>query len=122
MTWGAVMKQSNFEAMHLDDLWKLHETVMTISSSRFETQKRELERQLDELGRTFGESADDIPQRRPYPRVMPKFQNPVGNMVGRGRQPRWVSELIEAGKTIEDFRISASKADDVPAIFVLNER
>jgi hypothetical protein len=21
-----------------------------------------------------------------------------------GRQPRWVSELIEAGKTIEDFR------------------
>jgi DNA-binding protein H-NS len=102
------MKNGKLEAMPLDDLWILHETVMAILSSKIETQKRELERQLEELGHRFGGSPDEIPQRRPYPKVMPKFQNPAQpsqTWSGRGRQPRWVSELIEAGKTIEDFRI-----------------
>jgi DNA-binding protein H-NS len=107
------MKHSKLEAMPLDDLWKLHETVMTILSSKIETQKHELERQLDELGRRFSGSRDDVPQRRPYPKVMPKFQNPTQpsqTWSGRGRPPRWVRELIEAGKTIEDFRIWTSPA------------
>jgi DNA-binding protein H-NS len=102
------MKHSKLEAMPLDDLWKLHESVMTILSSKIEIQKRELERQLDELGSRFSGSPDGIPQRRPYPKVMPKFQNPAEpsqTWSGRGRRPRWVIELIEAGKTIEDFRI-----------------
>jgi DNA-binding protein H-NS len=102
------MKHSELGAMPLDDLWKLHEAVMTILSSKIETQKRELERKLDELGRRFGGSSEAIPQRRPYPKVTQKFQNPAQpsqTWSGRGRRPRWVSELIEAGKAIEDFRI-----------------
>jgi DNA-binding protein H-NS len=107
------MKHSKLEAMPLDDLWKLHETVISMLSSKIETQKRELENRLDELGRGFGGSPYDIPQRRSYPKVFPKFRNPgrpSETWSGRGKQPRWVSELIEAGKSIEDFRISTSRA------------
>jgi DNA-binding protein H-NS len=102
------MKDTRFEAMPLDDLWRLHEEVMAMLSSKIETQKRELERKLARLGLRLGGSPDELPQRRPYPKVTPKFQNPAQPLEtwsGRGRQPRWVSKLIEAGKTIEDFRI-----------------
>jgi DNA-binding protein H-NS len=41
--------------------------------------------------------------------VPPKFQNPerpFETWAGRGRQPLWVTELIQAGKNIDDFRIN----------------
>jgi DNA-binding protein H-NS len=44
-----------------------------------------------ELGRQFGGSPADLPQRRPYPKVTPKFKNPQDpsqTWSGRGKQPR----------------------------------
>jgi DNA-binding protein H-NS len=105
------MKRNGLELMSIDELWTLHETIMTILSSKIETQKRELEKRLDQLGRKLGGSADHIPQRRPYPKVMPKFQNPAQpfeTWSGRGKQPRWVSEMLDAGKSMDDLRIPES--------------
>jgi DNA-binding protein H-NS len=45
------MKRNGLESMSIDELWTLHETIMTILSSKIETQKRELEKRLDQLGR-----------------------------------------------------------------------
>jgi DNA-binding protein H-NS len=42
---------------------------------------------------------------------MPKFQNPgqpFETWSGRGKQPRWVSEMLDAGKSIDDLRIPES--------------
>jgi hypothetical protein len=56
--------------MPLDDLWKLHETVITALTSKVEAQKLKLEKRLGELGVRFGGSPSDIPQPRPYPKVL----------------------------------------------------
>jgi DNA-binding protein H-NS len=105
---GQDVKHSKLEAMPLNDLWKLNETVMSLLASKVEAQKRELERRLEKLGYKFGGSPNDIPQRRPYPKVLPKFRNPERPSEawsGRRKQPRWVSELLAVGASLDDFRI-----------------
>jgi DNA-binding protein H-NS len=103
-----VVKPSTLQTMPLDDLWKLHETVISLLTARVEAQKRDIERQLDELGRKFGGSPKDLPQARPYPKVLPKFRNPkrpTETWSGRGKQPHWVSEFLAAGASLDDCRI-----------------
>jgi DNA-binding protein H-NS len=102
------VKIRKLETMDTDDLWKLHEEVISLLASRVEAQKRELEKRLAELGVRFGGSPKDIPQPRPYPKVLPKFRNPElssETWSGRGKQPRWVCELIARGASLEDCRI-----------------
>ena len=102
------MKHSTLEVMPLDDLWTLYETVASILASKIEGQKRELEKRLEKLDGRSGVFSNDAPQRRPYPKVYPKFQNPARpseTWSGRGKQPRWVAELLGSGKTIDDLRI-----------------
>lgn len=41
-------------------------------------------------------------------KVAPKYRNPANAKdiwTGRGRQPRWMAELVAAGKKVEDFLI-----------------
>jgi DNA-binding protein H-NS len=55
-----------------------------------------------------GGSLTDVPQRRPYPKVEPKYRNPnnpTETWSGRGKTPRWLSKLIGAGKKLDDFSI-----------------
>jgi len=102
------VKFRKLETIQTDDLWTLHEEVVSILASRIEAQKRELEKKLAELGVKFGGSPKDIPQPRPYPKVLPKFRNPElasDTWSGRGKQPRWVCELIAAGASLDDCRI-----------------
>jgi len=52
---------------------------------------QKLQKRLDEGGRKFGGALADIPQRRPYPKVEPKFQgpdHPSMTWTGRGKNPR----------------------------------
>ena len=87
--------------MPLDDLWGLHERIIAMLDRKLQDEKRKLESKLDELGRKFGGTASDIPQRRPYPKVEPKFRNPQDPSVtwsGRGKQPHWLVDLLAAGK------------------------
>jgi hypothetical protein len=70
--------------------------------------KRKLQHRLDELGLKFGGSPADLPQRRPYPKATPKFRNPNGSSEtwsGRGKQPRWIIELLapDGKSTIQDL-------------------
>jgi DNA-binding protein H-NS len=102
------MKDRELEKMDLDDLWDLHQRTVEILDRKLEDEKRKLQNQLDELGRKFGGSPKDLPQRRPYPKVEPKFRNPNNpsqTWSGRGKAPHWVAELIAAGRTLEEFRI-----------------
>jgi DNA-binding protein H-NS len=102
------MKDRELEKMKLDDLWDLHQRIIDVLDRKLETEKRKLQDQLDELGRKFGGSPKDIPQRRPYPKVEPKFRNPNDpseTWSGRGKTPRWMIEMIADGRSIDDFRI-----------------
>ena len=105
---GTIMNDTELERMQLDDLWSLHEKIGSILERKFEHEKRKLQHRLDELGRQFGGSPTDLPQRRPYPKVTPKFKNPRDpsqTWSGRGKQPRWIAELLAVGGDLDDFRI-----------------
>jgi DNA-binding protein H-NS len=91
--------------MPLDELWALHQSLAAILSSRLETQKSELEDRLRQLG------ADAAPLEEPSGhRSLPvKFRNPAEphqTWSGRGKRPHWVTELLDAGLSIQGFQIS----------------
>ena len=102
------MEGIDLKSMPLDELWALHETICSILARKLEAEKRLLEQRLNELRRTFGRVSNEAPGRRPYAKVHPKFRNPKPphqTWSGRGHQPRWVRELLAAGKSLDDLRI-----------------
>ncbi|WP_083843193.1 H-NS family nucleoid-associated regulatory protein [Bradyrhizobium sp. WSM471] len=47
--------------------------------------------------------------RKAYPPVRPKYRNPNNpsqTWCGRGSQPRWVHDLLAAGTTLEDIKLT----------------
>jgi DNA-binding protein H-NS len=67
------------------------------------------EDRLDELNRRPGGPLTEASRARPYRKVNPKFRNPERpseTWAGRGKQPHWVSELLEAGRNMDEFRIA----------------
>jgi DNA-binding protein H-NS len=102
------MTTINFDYMSIDELWALHGEIGEKLAARLEREKRHLEAQLAKLKhREFTPPSVKGPQR-PYPKVQPKFQNPnepSQTWAGRGRMPRWVKELLAAGKNIDELRI-----------------
>jgi DNA-binding protein H-NS len=113
------MKKFNLESMSVDDLWSLHEQIPEILSARITSEKRELEKRLAVLGRGRGAvEGNDISlsynangkARRKYPRVLPKYRNPVTSETwsGRGKTPRWLVAAIKTGRKIEDFKIGGA--------------
>jgi DNA-binding protein H-NS len=113
------MEQLNLEGMSLDELWTLHERISSLLSARILAEKHQLEKRLAHLNRgkdaheaaavELMSSVDRPRQRRKYPRVHPKYQNPSApeeTWSGRGRQPRWLVSALKAGNKIEDFKIA----------------
>ena len=110
------MKPWNLEAMSIDELWILHEQLAQILTTRISKEKTELEKRLRRLGRQSGDRLIDLDssksqsERRPYPRVVPKYCNPSKpseTWSGRGKTPRWLKAQLETGRKVEDFRISS---------------
>ena len=101
------MNGDAFESMSLDEMWNLHEQVTLTLARRIAQQKAKLEEQLRRLGINDAMSPDK--PRRPYPKVLPKYQNPKNptqKWSGRGKQPHWVRTQLKAGKKLEHFRIA----------------
>jgi DNA-binding protein H-NS len=101
------MKDIDLKSMSIDELWALREKVASILSTKMRAQKLKLEKRLDEL-RSFANVPSAAHQVRSYPKVYPKFRNPEPphqSWSGRGRQPRWVSAMLKAGKSMDDLRI-----------------
>jgi DNA-binding protein H-NS len=102
--------QSNFETMPIDDLWQLYGQIGRMLTERLASEKRKLEQRLSQLQQGVALASSER-QRRSYPKVHPKYQNPDDpsqTWAGRGRTPRWVSEMLTAGKNIDDLRIGAN--------------
>jgi DNA-binding protein H-NS len=101
------MKSNELEAMSTDDLWALHEDLVVQLDQRIRSEKARLEERLRKLGQA--ETAAGLNQeRRAYPPVFPKYQNPKNpseTWSGRGKQPRWLIPQIRAGKKLDDFLI-----------------
>jgi DNA-binding protein H-NS len=97
------MKDRDFAMMSADELWALHEKIGAILSTKLDAEKHELERRLAQLSGHSGK------QRRPYPKVLPKYRNPerpFETWSGRGKQPRWVAAHLRTGKKVADLLVA----------------
>ncbi|PSO15017.1 H-NS histone family protein [Bradyrhizobium sp. MOS003] len=111
------MRRQDLEAMNFEELWMLHEELTKILAEKITVEKRELEKRLAQLNQPdqfspakSGAAQDetDQPPRRKYPKVVPKYINPLHpteTWSGRGKQPRWLVAALQLGHTLEEFRI-----------------
>ena len=102
------MKSGELKTMSLDALWSLHERIEAMLRYKLSEEKARLDRRLRRLKPS---SIPDGRPKRPYPHVLPKFQNPdrpSETWAGRGKQPRWLTAQLRSGKKLEDFRVKLS--------------
>jgi DNA-binding protein H-NS len=105
------MEPANFKSTSIDELWAWHIEITTVLARKISLEKKQLEQRLQKLhlGASEGTARRE---RRPYPRVFPKYRNPDNpseTWAGRGKQPRWLTAQLGTGRTLDDFRIQ--KAD-----------
>ena len=97
--------------MSIDELWALHVEITTVLARKMAEEKSQLEQRLQKL-LEGGLSNENLPrERRPYPQVFPKYRNPEDpseTWAGRGKQPRWLTAQLGAGRKLDDFRIKPS--------------
>jgi DNA-binding protein H-NS len=102
------MKRDDLDTMSTDQLWALREQLGEMLAAKLKSEKHELEVLLGKLSSREFASLQVERQRRPYPKVHPKFKNPNDpsqTWSGRGGTPRWVRKLLAAGKSIDELRI-----------------
>lgn len=113
------MRRQDLEAMDFEELWLLHEELTKILAEKITAEKRELEKRLAQLNQPedqFGEVESGVAEtetsqqqpRRKYPKVLPKYCNPLQpseTWSGRGKQPRWLVAALQSGHTLDEFRI-----------------
>jgi DNA-binding protein H-NS len=104
------MKLADFELMSIDELWALRLEIDVALTHTISAKKNQLDQRL-RLLESGGYRAKVERERRPYPRVLPKYQNPdkpSETWAGRGKRPRWLTAQLRSGKKLEDFRIRPS--------------
>jgi DNA-binding protein H-NS len=100
--------------MSVDELWTLREKVGEILSRRIAVELTDLKKRLalliqglpPDIERKGSKEARS--RRRPYPTVLPKYQNPElpsETWAGRGRRPHWFKTQLSLGTRLEDLVI-----------------
>jgi DNA-binding protein H-NS len=108
------MRKPDLDTMQFDELWQIHEELTKILSDRIVAEKLELEKRLAKLNRVeiITEPGSTNPlsmtPRRKYPKVLPKYFNPLApseTWSGRGKRPRWLVAALKTGHKLEEFKI-----------------
>jgi DNA-binding protein H-NS len=104
------MTSGNLKSMSTDELWELHELVAAELCRKIKAERAKLENRLRQLGGAVSDDGDDGlgRARRPYPKVIPKYRNPINRgetWAGRGKQPLWLKAQLRSGKKLGDFLI-----------------
>ena len=95
--------KNDLKSLSAEQLWSLYEQVTSTLARKIPVEKAKLEARLRRL------QPDGARTRRPYPKVLPKYQNPRDpreRWSGRGKQPHWVRAQLKAGKKLEHLRIA----------------
>jgi len=102
------MGNDDWASMTTVELWELYDGVTAVLSRRMAAEKAKLEERLRKIEGTAGSARSEGRVRRPYPPVLPKYQNPKDpgeTWSGRGKQPRWLKAQLRAGKKLNDLLI-----------------
>jgi len=101
------MKNDHLKSMSVDELWELHESVVAELARKIAAERAVLEDRLRRLG--SGVLSRELKrERRPYPKVLPKYRNPEDRSetwAGRGKQPRWVTAQLRSGRKLNNLLI-----------------
>ena len=114
-----VMRKLNLAIMQLEDLWQLYEELAKVLADKISAEKGELEDRLARLnsfeivreagtGPPQSLSSTGRPLRPKYPKIPPKYRNPLApsqKWSGRGKRPKWVIAALEAGQRLDDLKI-----------------
>ena len=117
------MRKLDLTTMQFEELWQLYEELTKMLADKVVAEKRELENRLAKLNRLeiVREAGSDQPlslsmtdraPRRKYPKVFPKYRNPLApsqTWSGRGKTPRWVVAALETGQRLDDLKIEHLK-------------
>jgi DNA-binding protein H-NS len=91
------------------ELLQLQKDVAKELKGYDERQRKEARAKLEEQAAALGFSLDELTGRRASKKVNPpKYahpENPTMTWSGRGRQPAWIKEHLEAGKPLDDLLI-----------------
>lgn len=101
------MKDNKLKSMSVDELWNLHELLVAELSRKMAAERAMLQQRLRQLGAAVA-NGDLKRERRPYPKVLPKYRNPKNRSetwAGRGKQPRWLAAQLRSGRKLDDFLI-----------------
>jgi DNA-binding protein H-NS len=100
------MNSNQLARMSVEELWTLHTEVNSVLSGKIAAEKSKLDARLREVS-VFGVERE----RRPYPKVLPKYHNPKNpgqTWSGRGKQPRWLAAQLGSGEKLDRFLIRRS--------------
>ena len=103
--------KAHFVSMSVEELWEFHEEISKLLEAKMLAEKKILDDRLISL------RPADLNTRRPYPPVVPKFTNPdEPSQVwsGRGKRPRWVTEKLASGLSLEDLSIGRGSSVAMP--------
>src|SRR6266480_737127 len=95
------MSSNKLAKMSVEELWTLHTEVASVLRRKIADEKLKLDARLREV-RGFSVERE----RRPYPKVLPKYHNPKNpeqTWSGRGKQPRWLAAQVGYGKNLDQF-------------------
>lgn len=108
------MRKPDLASMPVDELWLLHEELTKILSDKIVAEKFELENRLAKLNeiqitdpRNSALPSMTAPRRK-YPKVLPKYYNPLNpseTWAGRGKRPRWLIAALKTGQKLDEFKI-----------------
>ena len=106
------MAKINLDKLDLDELKQLQKDVAK-TIDQFEVKRRKealeaVEALAREKGFSLGELTGTSAPKKGKPPLPPKYahpENPSLTWSGRGRQPAWIKEGLESGKSMEDFLI-----------------
>ena len=108
------MKRRDFNLMSVNELWALRLEISSVLANKIAAEKTKLENRLRQLQTDSVPSETVRRERRPYPRVFPKYRNPTEpteTWAGRGKQPRWLTAQLRTGKKLDDFRIQSGSGN-----------
>lgn len=100
----------DFEKMSLKELRDLRAKLDRAISTYEDRRRREAMSAVEEAARAHGFNLAELTgaKTRKVGSVAPKYVNPddaTMTWTGRGRKPRWVQELLDQGKSLDDLRI-----------------
>ena len=104
------MPDLSFDTMSLDELKRLKKDLDKAIANYDDRRKAEARRALEEKAREYGFSLSELADVKTTKRaaLAPKYRNPSNpeqTWSGRGRQPTWFREAIQAGTEPDDLKI-----------------